>query len=114
MHAIDRRLLQLWTAVTVGAGCAIYLALLVALLILSIIGMPLAVLLGIFRRTPKDWTRLTRRTEVQYARIAAPLWLVPGFCFDTVSPTLEVARSAHRRQPDRVLSSHQMERNHSQ
>lgn len=39
------------------------------------------------RRTPEGWTRLMRRTEVQYARLTAPLWLVPGFSFDTASPT---------------------------
>jgi len=41
----------------------------------------------VFRRTPNGWARLMRRTEVRYARIAAPLWLVPGFSFDTVSPS---------------------------
>lgn len=41
----------------------------------------------VFRRTAKGWTRLMRRTEVRYAHLAMPLWLVPGFSFDTASPT---------------------------
>lgn len=41
----------------------------------------------VFRRTPSGLVRLMRRTEVRYARLAEPLWLSPGFSFDTTSPT---------------------------
>jgi hypothetical protein len=41
----------------------------------------------VFRRTAQGWTRLMRRTEVRYAHLAMPLWLVPGFSFDTATPT---------------------------
>lgn len=41
----------------------------------------------VFRRTQKGWTRLMRRTEVRYAQLSTPLWLVPGFTFDTSTPT---------------------------
>lgn len=41
----------------------------------------------VFRRTPSGLVRLMRRTEVRYARLAEPLWLSPGFKFDTASPT---------------------------
>ena len=41
----------------------------------------------VFRRTPSGLVRLMRRTEVRYARLAEPLWLSPGFSFDTASPT---------------------------
>lgn len=41
----------------------------------------------VFRHTPSGSVRLMRRTEVRYARLAEPLWLSPGFSFDTKSPT---------------------------
>ncbi|WP_150291517.1 hypothetical protein [Sphingobium estronivorans] len=41
----------------------------------------------VFRLTPSGLVRLMRRTEVRYARLAEPLWLSPGFSFDTASPT---------------------------
>lgn len=41
----------------------------------------------VFRRTPSGMVRLMRRTEVQYARLAEPLWITPGFTFDISTPT---------------------------
>ncbi|AIT82070.1 hypothetical protein [Novosphingobium pentaromativorans] len=41
----------------------------------------------VFRRTPAGLVRLMRRTEVRYALLAEPLWLSPGFSFDTTTPT---------------------------
>lgn len=41
----------------------------------------------VFRRTPSGLVRLMRRTEVRYARLAEPLWLSPGFSFNTATPT---------------------------
>ncbi len=32
----------------------------------------------VFRKTAKGWTRLMRRTEVEYAQLSVPLWLEPG------------------------------------
>ncbi|EKU74761.1 hypothetical protein [Sphingobium yanoikuyae] len=41
----------------------------------------------VFRHAPSGLVRLMRRTEVRYALLAEPLWLSPGFRFDTASPT---------------------------
>lgn len=42
MNLFDRRLLYLWLAVTIGASCAIFLPGIVILLMLTLIGVPLA------------------------------------------------------------------------
>ncbi len=41
----------------------------------------------VYRRTSEGWARVMRRTNVEYATLASPLWLVPAFSFDTDSPT---------------------------
>lgn len=41
----------------------------------------------VFRRTPSGIVREMRRTEVRYARLVVPLWITPGFTFDTSTPT---------------------------
>jgi len=41
----------------------------------------------IYQRTPNGLSRKMRRTATRYVHLATPLWLVPGFTFDTSTPT---------------------------
>lgn len=41
----------------------------------------------VLRRTPQGWVSLMRRTQVERALLARPLWLESGFSFDTATPT---------------------------
>lgn len=56
MHIVDRRLLYLWMLVTLGAGCAIFLETIVILLMLTLIGVPLALFITLM---PGAWIYFT-------------------------------------------------------
>lgn len=56
MHVVDRRLLYLWLLITLGAGCAIFLPGMVILLMLTLIGIPLAWLIALM---PGAWIYFT-------------------------------------------------------
>lgn len=61
MNVVDRRLLHLWLLVTLGAGCAIVLPGIVILLVLTVIGAPLAWLITLM---PGTWIYLTATLAV--------------------------------------------------
>lgn len=56
MHVFDRRLFYIWLLMTLGAGCAIFLPVVVILLMLTLIGFPLAWLMTLM---PGAWIYFT-------------------------------------------------------
>jgi len=104
MHTLDRRFLQLWAAVTAGAGCAIFLAPILVLLILSLIGAPLAMLLATL---PGVWVYLTPTLALYVLlrvsrRRARPLLLLVVAAIPPLATGFVVPRLANRATEARV------------
>ncbi len=87
MHVVDRRLLYLWLLITLGACCAIFLPGMVILLMLTLIGIPLAWLIALM---PGAWIYFTPTLTI-YTILRKVSGSTPRFVMFAAAATLPLA-----------------------